>query len=180
MRYLFYSGESPTFGGYTVLWQDGGIPIGDIRPEILSLRLYDWQGGNDGVLTPEKQWLSWRIVDHHGNRVGQGDAEDLSGRCGQWLRALDRRLEERDPELTAAAENTCRFFLVGELEVDVNPECQSLLERAGNHLDYVMGCQNADGQPLPEARQGADGLFSFYEREDGILKPKATRKDISA
>lgn len=180
MRYMFYSGEEPGFGGYTILWHADQLDIADCQPEVLNLRLYDWQCGRDCVMTPESQWLSWRIVDHRGDCIGRNDMAGLGGRAGQWLAALDKRLLNRSEEMGSASPDSYRIFLVGELELDVPSECEELLESADFHLDYVLGCQSPQGEPLPEVRQGAPGMFSFYEREDGILKPKAARKEITA
>lgn len=180
MRYMFYSGEGPGFGGYTILWHADSLDIAECQPEVLNLRLYDWQCGNDCVMTPESQWLSWRIVDHRGECIGRNDIAGIGGRASQWLNALDKRLDSGAGGMESTAPDSYRIYLVGELEIDAEPECQRLLEEADFHLDYVLGCQGPRGEPLPEARQGAEGMFSFYEREDGLLKVKTARREISA
>lgn len=180
MRYLFYSGEGPWFGGYSVLWHADNLEIGDCQPEVLHLRLYDWQGGRDCVMAPENQWLSWRIVNYQGECVARHQLTGPAGDADNWLAALDRSLSGSRADMGGIDPRSYRVYLAGELELDVPEECRHLLEQADFHLDYTLGFRGPGGEPLPEARQGASGLFGFYEREDGILRPKTTAGEIIA
>lgn len=170
MRGLLFSGEVPGQGGYLVGWRDQAPPVAECRPRLERLYLHDWFRERTHVRRPVVERLSWRVIDAGGHCLVRHDDAGQGDRERAWLAALDLQLE-RGGELRARGRNALLFLLTGVVRLRLEPWLQDLLARADHFLDYRLGFQGPDGQPLTEDQPPRRSHYRFLEKHEAFLVP---------
>ncbi|GEM_PF-4451362 len=168
MQSLLFSGEVPGQGGYLVSWREKAPPVGQCRPWLQCLCLYDWYRNRTHVRRPVVERLSWRVIDSDGHCVARHDDAGQGDRERAWLAALDLQLERG---ALGARHRSLLFLITGLIRLHLEPGLQDLLARSDHFLDYRLGFQGPDGQPLLEEEPRNRGHYTFLEKHEAFLVP---------